>query len=83
MKIEKKSNEAIIEPIEDNWNWLDELGEPDPTFNYQHIKEFKRVPLLNYEDWLAKIKKSPNKLSGDCEIISREKHIRLNEYPHG
>lgn len=50
MKIEKKSNEAIIEPIEDNWNWLDELGEPDPTFNYQHIKEFKPVPLLNYED---------------------------------
>ncbi|ACL31872.1 cell division protein ZipA [Glaesserella parasuis] len=59
MKIEKKSNEAIIEPIEDNWNWLDELGEPDPTFNYQHIKEFKRVPLLNYEDWLAEDKKIP------------------------
>lgn len=47
MKIEKKSNEAIIEPIEDNWNWLDELGEPDPTFNYQHIKEFKPVPLFD------------------------------------
>lgn len=33
MKIEKKSNEAIIEPIEDNWNWLDELGEPRLIIN--------------------------------------------------
>ncbi|MDH2998848.1 hypothetical protein A1D22_03125 [Pasteurellaceae bacterium LFhippo2] len=31
VRIEKQGNKVIIEPIIDNWDWLDSLGEPDPS----------------------------------------------------
>lgn len=40
VRIEKQGNKIIIEPIVDNWAWLDELGEPDPSFE-QAINELK------------------------------------------
>lgn len=32
VRIEKQGNKVIIEPVVNNWDWLDELGELDPTF---------------------------------------------------
>lgn len=32
VRIEKQGNRVIIEPIVENWAWLDELGVPDPSW---------------------------------------------------
>lgn len=32
VRIQKQGNKVIIEPIEANWDWLDELDELDPSF---------------------------------------------------
>lgn len=32
VRIEKQGNKVIIEPIENSWDWLNELDELDPTF---------------------------------------------------
>lgn len=38
VRLEKQGNRVIIEPIVENWDWLDELAISDPTFE-QAISE--------------------------------------------
>lgn len=48
VRIEKQGNKVIIEPIINSWDWLDELGEADPSLE-QAIMEAKAEP--QERDW--------------------------------
>lgn len=49
VNIRKQGRQVIIEPIETDWTWLDDLGEPDPTWA-QAIKENHNETPQN-RDW--------------------------------
>ncbi|MFW2176965.1 MULTISPECIES: antitoxin [unclassified Moraxella] len=52
VNIKKQGNKVIIEPIVDDWAWLDELrkiGEPDPSLE-EAVKELRSVPPQE-RDW--------------------------------
>ncbi|MDO4681587.1 MAG: type II toxin-antitoxin system VapB family antitoxin [Lautropia sp.] len=31
VRIQRRGRQVILEPVETDWAWLDELGEPDPS----------------------------------------------------
>lgn len=48
VRIHKQGNKVIIEPITQNWDWLDELDELDPTF-VAAVAE--KQPIEQERDW--------------------------------
>lgn len=50
VRIEREGNKIIIEPIFDDWGWLDELGEPDPTLE-EAIKTARMTEQSQERNW--------------------------------
>ena len=49
VRLSKQGDKVIIEPINNNWSWLDELGEPDPSLE-QAVNEL-RAENTQERDW--------------------------------
>ena len=49
VRLSKQGDKVIIEPIYNDWNWLDELGEPDPSLE-QAVNEL-RTEKAQERDW--------------------------------
>ncbi len=49
VRLSKQGDKVIIEPIYNNWSWLDELGEPDPSLE-QAVNEL-RAENTQERDW--------------------------------
>ena len=42
VQIRREGQRVIIEPMEDDWAWLDNLGEPDPSWA-EAIEENRKI----------------------------------------
>ena len=49
VRLSKQGDKVIIEPIYNDWSWLDELGEPDPSLE-QAVNEL-RAEKAQERDW--------------------------------
>lgn len=49
VRIRKQGRQVIIEPIDTDWAWLDDLGEPDPS--WAEAVENSRDALPQARDW--------------------------------
>ncbi|STZ63187.1 Virulence-associated protein and related proteins [Moraxella lacunata] len=51
VNIYKKGKQVIIEPVADEWAWIDELSPPDPSWE-KAIEELRADP-ISERDWGA------------------------------
>lgn len=50
VRIEREGNKIIIEPIVDDWDWLETLGEPDLTLE-EAIQSARMTEKPQERDW--------------------------------
>lgn len=50
VRIEKQGNKLIIEPVIQDWEWLDSLGQPDPSWAEAVVQGRQEMP-VQHRKW--------------------------------